>query len=62
MKAILRNRDEWVNTHKNKIKLHDEQYPCWQPDELDDSEFNLIILVGDELYRVTSTDFDFTNN
>lgn len=62
MKAILRNTNLLVNTHKNKLKLNKEQFPCWQPDELDHLEFNLVILVGYELYRVSSIDFDFINN
>ena len=62
MKAIARNSDLWVNTHKNKLKLPKKQYPCWQPDELDNSEFNLVILVDHKLHRVSSIDFDFENS
>lgn len=37
----------------------DTLYECWQPDELDDSEFNLIILLKGYPVRVRGIHFDF---
>lgn len=35
-------------------------YECWQPDELDDAEFNVIILLNSCPVRVRGMHFDFT--
>lgn len=34
-------------------------YPCWQPDELDDAEFNLVILLHGAPVLVRGIHFDF---
>ena len=61
-KAIIRDPNLYVSTHNaSKIKLDKSPLSCWEPDELDDSEYNLVILHGDALYRVPSIDFDFIN-
>jgi hypothetical protein len=36
-------------------------YPCWQPDELDDSNFNTVILLNGYPVLVQSIDFDFVD-
>jgi hypothetical protein len=58
--AVLRDTRYLVNTFgASAIQLDNSPLPCWQPDELDHSEYNLVILHGEELYRVPSIDFEF---
>lgn len=34
-------------------------YEAWQPDELDNDEFNLVLLYNGQLVRALTIDFDF---
>lgn len=41
------------------IPASPQSYESWQPDGLDGEQYNLVLLIGYEFYRVQSFDFDF---
>lgn len=44
---------------EGELACDDSEYECWQPDELDDEEFNLVILFHGSPLRVRGCHFDF---
>lgn len=40
----------------------EDVYQCWQPDEIENSEFNLIILLHNLPVRVRGIHFDFVTD
>jgi hypothetical protein len=50
------------NEHVHFRSCDNTMYHCYQPDQLDDEEFNLILLLDQRLVRARSSHFDFTNN
>lgn len=50
-----------VGIDPNSIDWNTEKFPCWQPDELDGEEYNLILWCPKRLtlFRGHSFDFDF---
>jgi len=64
MYARLRDGPAQVHTkYHGYIKLAvGVPHPSWQPDHLDDEQYNTIILVDGGAYLVQSIDFDFDEN
>jgi len=66
MKAILRRDGDGYNRIPTAQSIYVDidagvKYPCWQPEDLEDYEFSLVILVGTVVHQVNSIDFDFIN-
>lgn len=40
----------------------DTKYECWMPDEIEDDEFNLVILLHGQPVKVRGIHFDFIND
>lgn len=54
------HKHEWLPTSDGHVQLRpDKLYPCDQPDELDDEEFNLVVNVNGDKLLMRSIDFDF---
>lgn len=49
----------FINDEETMIPATPQSYECWQPDGLDSEQYNLVLLIGYEFYRVQSFDFDF---
>lgn len=41
------------------LRCKEAKYTCYQPDEIEDEEFNMIILLEDRPIRVRGIHFDF---
>ena len=49
---------DWVPYGDTNVPMYAE-CECWQPDELDEQEFNLVLLYEGDLVKALSIDFDY---
>lgn len=50
-----------MHLNRHAIKWEEARFTCWQPDELDDQEFNLVMVdeCSKRVFIGCSIDFDF---